>query len=323
MDGDILTKGDRSNIVFYGDGGSTGRLVVVDVSYGQGHGVATAYIGTAEAAVVQAQVGDGAVVTAAIVDTCGGDAAGSVGIQLDGQVLTECCRGNGIFNADRRGTGGDIAIHIGNGEGHGVVHGHTCTIEGGVVKHQAGNATGIAAAIVHICGGDAGVAAAVQLNGDVLANCVGRNVVLNGDVAGAGRGVAIHIGHSEGHGVEADIGTGEVTVVQRQAGDATGITATIVDGSGSGAPRTIRIQLNGDVLANGYWSHIVYNCKIRTTVTGISVDIGHGEGDGISSIDIVTIKAGIVQTQISDCTVVIGTIVYIGGGDRTIATGVQ
>ncbi len=112
-------------------------------------------------------------------------------------------------------------------------------------------------------------------------------------------------------------------MAQAQAGDATGIIAAIVYVLCGGRGRTVGIQLDGYILANGHWGNIVFYGNGSGTGTAIAVDIGNGQGDGVSVAYVVAIEAGIVQAQAGDATGIVAAIVYIVGGDATGSVRVE
>src|SRR5439155_904851 len=103
-------------------------------------------------------------------------------------------------------------------------------------------------AIVDISGGDAGVAAGIQLHADVLAQCR-RQHTIGHRHDGVARGhVVVVVGDGQLDCVRPHVGAGESVLVDGQALDAASVISAIVDVSGGDAGVAAGIQLHGDVL---------------------------------------------------------------------------
>src|SRR5207249_10099745 len=124
--------------------------------------------GASERALVDGQALDAAPVAAAIVAISGGDAALSLHDALPIYVLAQCRRQHAIDHRHDGVARGDVVVVVGDGQLDGV-RPHVGASERALVDGQALDAARVAAAIVDISGGDAGVAAGIQLHGDVLA----------------------------------------------------------------------------------------------------------------------------------------------------------
>ncbi len=256
MNGDVLTQGHRIYVVFDGDDSGTGRGVAIHIGRGQGDGVGTDIV-TTEVGDIQGKVGDAAGIVATVVDCGGIGATGSVGVKLDGDILTKGDRSNIVFYGDDAGTGRGVAIHIGHGQGDGVAS-YIVTIEAGIVKAQAGDGAIVAGTIVYIRGGNASIAVGIELHGHILAEGDRCDIVFNTYIRSTGRGVAMDVRHGQGDSIASNIRAIEGGIVEAQTGDATSIGRTIIDVSRGNGRISGWVQLDGDVLADRIRSYIVF-----------------------------------------------------------------
>ena len=117
----------------------------------------------------QAQASDAGGVAAAVIDLVRGNGAVAGAIQLKRQVLADGHRRDRIDDRHRGGAGRAVAVVISDGEGDDV-GADVGDIKAALVQAQAGNAAGVAAAIVDLGRGDRGVTAGIQLNGQIGAD---------------------------------------------------------------------------------------------------------------------------------------------------------
>src|SRR5205823_230157 len=126
------------------------------------------------------------------------------------------------------GAGGAVAVVVGDSQGDGV-GADVAAIEIGLAQAQAGDAAGVAAAVVDLGWGDGRVAGGVQLNRQVLADSHGRDRINHRDGGGGALAVTVVVSDRQGHGVGADVGTIEIGLSQARVGDAAGVAAAVVD----------------------------------------------------------------------------------------------
>src|SRR5204862_3857917 len=103
-------------------------------------------------------------VAAPVVDLGGGNSPVAAHIQLNGPVLADGHRRDGITHRNDGRAGGAVAVIIGEGEGDGV-GADVADIKGGFVQAQVGNAAGVGAAIVDRSEGDRGGNAGIYFDG--------------------------------------------------------------------------------------------------------------------------------------------------------------
>src|SRR5207244_281956 len=124
---------------------------------------------------------------------------------------------------------------------------HAGASESVLVDGQALDPASVTAAVVHVGGGDAGVAAGIQLHGDVLAQCR-RQHAINHRHDGVARGhVVVVVGDGQLDGVRPHVGASERALVDGQAFDATSVMTAVVHISGGDAGIPRRVELHGDV----------------------------------------------------------------------------
>src|SRR5207253_3072541 len=94
---------------------------------------------------------------------------------------------------------------------------------------EGADAAVVAAAIVRLVSGNAGVTGGVELHLDRLRLGGGRHLVLHRHDRRSGGDVVIQVGDGEGDGVGSDVGAGEAVGRHGQGGDAAVVAAAIVD----------------------------------------------------------------------------------------------
>ncbi len=154
--------------ILYGYDGITGAYVVIVVGHGEGHGVGTG-VCTVEVVRRHTQAGNSASVIGTVVHILRRDAGSTVGIELDGDVLTQCDRIDIVFNGHGCGATALVVVDIGHRQGDGIATAYVVTIKAGIVKYEAGNSTSIVGAVVDILRCGAACAIGIQLDGYILA----------------------------------------------------------------------------------------------------------------------------------------------------------
>ncbi len=179
-----MTNSVRSDIVFYRNNSITGIGIVGSIKDGQHDIVGTIYIGATIIGIVEDEVGDRTVVGRAIVHELWVYGNRTVLVKLHRNVLAVGNRGNRIVNGNIGSTGADVAIKIGNGQGHGIGDVEVRTVEGGIVNAQTGNSTCVAGVVVHSRRGSSCIARTIQLKGQVTTDGVGSHIVFDRNDSG-------------------------------------------------------------------------------------------------------------------------------------------
>src|SRR5439155_16855104 len=148
----------------------------------------------------QARIGYAAGVAAAVVDLARGDGRVAGGVELDGDVLGDHHRQDGIDHGHGGGAGGAVAVVVRHGQGD-AVGADVGAIKIGLTQAQAGYSAGVAASVVDLGRGNRPVAGGIQLKCEVLADGHRRDGIDHGHGGGGGGAVAVVVGDRQGHGV--------------------------------------------------------------------------------------------------------------------------
>ena len=114
--------------------------------------------------------------------------------------------------------------------------------------------------------------AVIQVNGNVLTDGRGGNIVLNNYIGCAGGGVADCICDGKGDPAVTDRGVdaGHFGYVQVHVSDTAVIQGAVVDLSGGNDGASVGVQFHGDVLANRGGGDLIHHCNHGRTGTGVA-----------------------------------------------------
>ncbi len=241
---------------------------------------------------------------------------------MNGQILTNSDRSDIVLYGYGSGTTALVVVDIGDSEGNGVAVAYVVTIEIGIVEGEVGNGTVVIGTIVYVCSGNRPGTIGIQLHRHILTQGDGCDTVLDTDICSTCGDVTIVVGYRQGNGIAGDVGTVEGGIVQNKAGNSASVVAAIVnvlrrDGRISG-----RIQLDGNVLADGHRSDIVLHRDLCGTGRCVVVDIGRGKGHGIGPY-IGTGEVGIVKAEAGNSTSIVAAIVNSCGCNTSCSVNIQ
>src|SRR5260370_23066859 len=167
-------------------------------------------------------------------------------------VLRQDWRRGDIVNCHgRRGAGGVAAV-VGDRQGHGV-GAFVGAIEAGGADHPVGDGAVVARPVVHLGGGDARVAGAVQVHVNVLRqDCRRGDIVHRHGGRGAGA-VAAAVGDRQGHDVGSFVGAIEAGGADHPVGDGAAVAPIVVHLGGGAGHVAAAVQ--------GYVNVLRHNCR--------------------------------------------------------------
>src|SRR5260370_3935115 len=162
-------------------------------------------------------------------------------------VLRQDWRRGDIVNCHgRRGAGGVAAV-VGDRQGHGV-GAFVAAIEAGGADHPVGDGAVVARPVVHLGGGDARVAGAVQVHVNVLRqDCRRGDIVHRHGRRGAGA-VAAAVGDRQGHDVGSFVGAIKAGRADQTVGDRAVVDRGVVPVGGCDAGMARAIEIHDNVL---------------------------------------------------------------------------
>src|SRR5205814_3882875 len=141
------------------------------------------------------------------------------------------------------------------------------------------------------------------------------------DGGGAGGAVAVVIGHCQGDGVSADVADNKAGLVQAEVGDAAGVAAAVVDLGWGDARVASRIQLNGQVLADGHGRDRIDHRDGGGGALAVTVVVSDRQGHGVRA-DVGAFEIGLSQARVGDAAGVAAAVVGLARCDGGVAGGV-
>ena len=112
----------------------------------------------------------------------------------------------------------------------------SATIKVSIIKTETGDSTSVIAVSTDILGRSTTISGTIQIDGNVLANCLRRYIVFYGDGGGTGRGIAVDIGHGQGFGIGPYFRAVEAGLAEAEVRNSTVVVAAIVDSRGGVVP---------------------------------------------------------------------------------------
>ena len=199
LHGHVLAHGCWGYVVHHGNGGAACGNVGKFIGHRQRHQIG-AKVYASECGWIDRKCCRSATHTATIVNLIGSDAHIAAGIQLHGDVLTQGHQACGALHRNNSRARGGVSTQVGNGK-----HNRIVTDVGtgkGIRSDRHGlNATVVGTAIIYLRSEKGGIACAIQLHGDVLADGGRGYVVLNCHSGTASCGIATGICNGQRYGV--------------------------------------------------------------------------------------------------------------------------
>jgi len=258
---DVLGRRRRIDEVKNRDGGRSRAHIAIVVRHRQGHRV-VALVVTIKRRLAQGQGSNAAGVAGSVVHLIGCDARCTRSVEFDGQILGNGRRRDVVLHRDGGGCRCAVAVVVRHRQGH-RVGAHVGAAEGRNVQGHGLDATGVAGAIVNVGGRDGTGTGGIELNRDVLRDDGRRDIVLHRH-GGRGRAyVAIVVRHCQGHRVGAHIRTVERRNIEGEALDAAGVIGPVVDVLGRDGTGAGGIELNREVLGEGFGRHLIENLDLN------------------------------------------------------------
>ena len=227
IDRQVLTNCRRRGVVLHGHGGvaSAAQSVVTGDSE---HDDVRAQVAASERVGRNAADGDATYCCAAAVHIGRRDADRAAAVEHGSVGLADGVGQVSVGHGHYGGAGGRAGVVVGDSEGDGIG-----PDVGGSERvgrdRAAGDAAVVGAAAVHLCTADAGVSAAVEVDGDGLADGAGVGHVRHCHGGGAGGRAPAIVSGGKGNGVGPYVGAGEGAGQNGQRCNAAVVAAAVVD----------------------------------------------------------------------------------------------